>query len=383
MLDSIDARRRELRFARRLYPARIAGAGLGFWCVAAVFSQRDVPLWAWVALVFHGYLWPHLAWWLARRSDTPHRTEIRNLLVDSLLGGLWVALMAFNALSSVVVLAMLSVDNMAIGGWKLLAKAALVQLAGVGIAVVLVGVQLAPAPTPLVVYACLPMIAFYPLMAAAITFSFSQRLARQKQQWRALSHTDGLTGLPNRRYWEEAVIAQFEQYKRNGRCAALVMADIDHFKAVNDHFGHACGDEVIREVAACIAGHMRRVDVAGRYGGEEFALLLPDTDEAGAWQLAERLRNAVAQSDFAAQPGTRCTLSLGIAMITAARADYRDWIEAADAAMYQAKREGRNRSVVAGGDDGGEAAVLLGAMRAGPVAESLYLQRCSRVAGRP
>lgn len=159
-----------------------------------------------------------------------------------------------------------------------------------------------------------------------------------------LSSTDRLTGLYNRGHWEEALRLEFARHGRYGTSASLVMFDIDHFKRVNDTYGHQAGDKVIQCVADTIRGHVRDVDVAGRYGGEEFAVLLPDTDKDGAYQFAERLRRAVEAREVEHEGALiRCTISLGVADLQQPVATYKSLIEQADQALYTSKKQGRNQ----------------------------------------
>ena len=122
------------------------------------------------------------------------------------------------------------------------------------------------------------------------------------------------------------------------------MLDIDHFKSINDQYGHPAGDEVIRKVAEILRGSLRGDDVPGRYGGEEFGVLLPDTPEAGAEVIAERIRRRIERAALG-RPGLRATASIGIAEIRTRDVDYTVWISQADRALYAAKERGRNRSV--------------------------------------
>ena len=121
--------------------------------------------------------------------------------------------------------------------------------------------------------------------------------AAQKKQLEALSRTDGLTGLFNRSHWQNCLDAEFARSRRLNTPVALLMVDLDHFKSINDRFGHAAGDEVLRRAAALLRANLRCVDVVGRYGGEEFAVILPHTDGAAAQVVAERLRRALAGRD--------------------------------------------------------------------------------------
>ena len=122
------------------------------------------------------------------------------------------------------------------------------------------------------------------------------------------------------------------------------MLDIDHFKKVNDTYGHPFGDEVIREVANCLRKNMRTTDIAGRYGGEEFTLILVDTDLKNARFVAERIRQSIEECEFYYQGKlVKVTASIGIAHITGNIPDYKTWIKTADMGLYIAKDAGRNQ----------------------------------------
>ena len=162
-------------------------------------------------------------------------------------------------------------------------------------------------------------------------------------QLRTLSKTDFLTSLNNRGFWEEALINEYKRIKRSGHHSTLLMCDIDHFKRVNDTFCHAAGDAVIQHVAVAVKKNLRSTDVAGRYGGEEFAVLLLDTTVEQAMFFAERLRkNVEAMAVEYNQQILRVTVSIGVAEYREEMSEYRDWIEAADKALYQSKAAGRN-----------------------------------------
>lgn len=170
-------------------------------------------------------------------------------------------------------------------------------------------------------------------------------------QLRTLSKTDFLTSLNNRGSWEEALINEYKRIKRSGHHSTLLMCDIDHFKRVNDTFGHAAGDAVIQQVAAAVKKNLRSTDVAGRYGGEEFAVLLLDTTVDQAMFFAERLRkNVEAMAVEFNQQLLKVTVSIGVAEYREYMAEYRDWLEAADKALYQSKAAGRNRITKAGSE---------------------------------
>ena len=167
---------------------------------------------------------------------------------------------------------------------------------------------------------------------------------------RSLAMIDSLTGVFNRRAFMERAEKEYAIAQRNKTHLALLMIDIDFFKRINDEYGHPTGDDVLTDVARILGSRLRQQDTLGRYGGEEFCILLPGTDEAGAMVVAETLRNAVADSSLAAGRKTvSATISIGVTACPASCVErdqgFYKLLDDADAALYQAKREGRNRTV--------------------------------------
>lgn len=182
-----------------------------------------------------------------------------------------------------------------------------------------------------------------------LKFTYQDALEEQfNRQLYESAVRDNLTGLYNRRYFDDRLRAEMAYTLRHRSAFALMMADIDHFKRVNDEHGHQVGDSTLREVARRLSSAIRGEDVIARYGGEEFAILAREAEELEATTLAERLRLAVAHEPSTAdQPLLRVTISIGVAIApTVGVADVSELIRAADAALYEAKRQGRNRSVV-------------------------------------
>lgn len=180
---------------------------------------------------------------------------------------------------------------------------------------------------------------------------------RTEQQLHELARTDSLTGLSNRRHFMERAGELVSMCQRQGWSAAMVLIDVDRFKSVNDTYGHEAGDQVLKLVAKVIQSATREVDVLSRYGGEEFALFLPNTDLETAAKVSERARVALEQSAMEWE-GTalRVTASLGIAWATSDDLDLRDLTIQSDKALYAAKASGRNRVLVYGPEMDSEAA---------------------------
>jgi diguanylate cyclase (GGDEF)-like protein len=162
-----------------------------------------------------------------------------------------------------------------------------------------------------------------------------------------LAHTDPLTGLPNRRQWLDAANAAHARLLDEAQPYAVILCDLDHFKAINDRHGHAGGDDALRALGQALCETLRRDDLVGRWGGEEFAVLLPDTDLAGAVQAAQDLRRRVDNLELTLD-GHRAHLSMTLG-VAEAQADesLHELLRRADAAMYRGKHAGRNRVVKA------------------------------------
>jgi diguanylate cyclase (GGDEF)-like protein len=159
-----------------------------------------------------------------------------------------------------------------------------------------------------------------------------------------LSQTDGLTKLFNRSHWQQCIEAEFKRYTRSQHTSSLVMLDIDHFKSVNDNYGHLVGDDVIRHLAKVVHEQVRETDVTGRYGGEEFVILLADTHLEDAIVFAERLRKTVEESVVIYNDiEINYTISLGVAEVEPTFTTVSQWLEHVDSALYQSKENGRNK----------------------------------------
>ncbi len=169
---------------------------------------------------------------------------------------------------------------------------------------------------------------------------------------RRLSAIDGLTGLANRRNFDEFIEREWRRAVRDKKPISIIMMDIDHFKAYNDHYGHQGGDDCLKKVASVIAETVKRpADLASRYGGEEFVVVLPETEIKGAAELAERLRmevEAMGNPHEHSSASKVVTISVGVASLIPERGmAHSELVELADKALYAAKRDGRNRVQVA------------------------------------
>ncbi len=194
-------------------------------------------------------------------------------------------------------------------------------------------------------------------LAAAERHRLEEERARVRSELvraRELALQDELTGLANRRALEQMLVGEVTRSLRHGHPLSILMVDVDHFKVINDTYGHRAGDEVLRELARLLVEKLRSIDQAARYGGEEFFVLMPETPVAEAYRVAERVRCAVEAHTFVVDPEDdeppiplRIAVSLGAAGLPESASTLEGLVEVADRALYDAKRQGRNRVVVA------------------------------------
>ena len=177
---------------------------------------------------------------------------------------------------------------------------------------------------------------------------YADRLRHNVQLSLEMAITDQLTGLHNRRYMSRHLDTLVDSARKNGRPLAFVIMDIDYFKSVNDSYGHDIGDEVLKEFASRIAANVRGIDLACRFGGEEFVVVMPDTDVAFAYSVSERLRHSIETTPFRisrAPHSLNLTISIGIAGLEGAEDSAEALLHRADQALYRAKKTGRNKVV--------------------------------------
>ncbi len=348
MSDPLDPSQAALRstrlrsLARRIYPFRILGMGLGVIPILVVLHELAMPWPAWAWTVFCGLVWPHVAYHLhARRSRNPSDAELRNLTIDSALTASLLPLMHFTLLPSVMLLTVAAADKISSGVrglWRYSFPAMAIGLLATGL---LTGFQTRFDTSMEVLLACLPMLVVHTLAVAMGAYHLIRRVQLQNLRLDTLSRFDVLTGLENRGHWQEQALALLGKHHA-GRCeATLVLIDADHFKSINDNYGHAAGDDVLRGIADVLRRVVPAGGHAGRLGGDEFAVVLP-FPESDARAIAESLRAGVTAMTFSEWPDLNCTVSIGLAAPAAEDLDLRQWSQRADKALYESKSRGRN-----------------------------------------
>ncbi|ENG2550566.1 TPA: diguanylate cyclase AdrA [Citrobacter farmeri] len=342
-----DHQRSGLRFARRVrVPRAVALGGMFFPVAAALVASPVSGVW-WLLLVGWAFVWPHLAWQIASRAVDPLSREFANLKTDAALAGMWVGLMGGNALPSTALLMIVCMNLMGAGGVRLFVAGFALMVVACLVTLQLTGVSLTLTSTALEGVLTLPVIVIYPLLFSWISYQAATKLAQHKRRLQVMSTCDGMTGVYNRRHWEILLRNEFEHCRRQHRDATLLIIDIDHFKSINDTWGHDVGDEAILALTRQLRLTLRGSDVIGRFGGDEFAVIMCGTPAESAIAAMSRVHEGLHGLRLACAPQVILHISVGVAPLTPQFGHYREWLKSADLALYKAKNAGRNRTEVA------------------------------------
>jgi diguanylate cyclase len=332
------------RIALYTYIPRIFSYFMGLVIIIIIFNnnESDYQDGPWIMPILFAIClgWPHLAFWGANKSTKPHKVIISSLMFDAFFTGLWIPLISFELIPSSAFLMVLMMNNISAGGFKLFLMGLFTTLAGTLISMITINSSIRLESNIAVLLACLPIIMIYPMLLVSTNYKLTRILLLQREKLVHLNHNDSLTGLFSRSYWEQRLLEEFNRCKRSNENACVMMVDIDHFKMINDTYGHLVGDQVLNQFGTLLK-QLRVSDIAGRYGGEEFAVILPNSSLEESLQVSERLRKEIEKFQF--DHIDTCTVSIGIALLDKNFEDAYQWLNAADKALYQSKKEGRNR----------------------------------------
>lgn len=339
-------------------------------CALHVQAGNYSP-WVWPFMVLQFLVYPHLVYWRAVRAADPQQAEFGNLLLDIALWGVWAAVLGFPTWITLTLFICSAINNAISLGHRGLLRAVLAFGAGAGLGVLAFGFELAPPDGPAVIWLCALGITGYLMAIGQIAYRRTVILRRLREKLRdsesALqkanenlharlkdiqilqkqlqdqANCDPLTGLFNRRYLEATFDREQARCRREGKPLTLMMLDIDHFKAINDRYGHLIGDDVIRQIGTLMQACSRKEDVPCRFGGEEFVLLMPNISPEKALERGEQMR---AEFEKIAVPQAlgevRATVSIGIAVTPGHLINLDELTRRADLALYAAKHRGRN-----------------------------------------
>ncbi|MEL0167398.1 MAG: diguanylate cyclase [Pseudomonadaceae bacterium] len=356
------------------YRNRTASFALLFAAIGVHFAAFGHGWLPWTLLVIQFLIYPHLMYLRASRASTPLASELNSLLCDCFLFGIWISWLGFPLWITYTMVTGVTINLMVFRGPKGLLQAAVALSAGMALSLLFHKPHLAVYtnwPSSLL---CIIGLSVYLMMVGNVAFTRNDRIRETRnqlhqsqdalqqanlalqqqleenkllqQKLRDLADRDPLTDTYNRRYFDVTIARELGFCQRHGQPLALILIDIDHFKSVNDDYGHQAGDQLLIALATLLGKHSRASDIVCRFGGEEFLVALPNTDCATAQARAEEYRNAFAATSIQWQEQTvGTTISLGVACYPVHAGDAEGLLQCADIALYRAKKSGRNRVV--------------------------------------
>lgn len=354
---------------------RSASFAIAFVFLTIHWWGQPVPGWGWSLLALQFLIYPHLLYWRARRTRDTQRAELQNLMLDCFVLGIWSGALGFPLWITFTLFISSAINNAISRGWPGVVRALLAFGGGALLGWLPTGTGAAPAESGWVILLCVVGLTWYLLAIGHVAYARARalRATREKlkhgelalqqanetlrariEEIHALQHLlkdqanrDPLTSLFNRRYLQDTMQGELARCRREAQPLCVVMIDIDHFKRVNDTYGHQIGDEVLKCLGKLLADDVRSGDVACRFGGEEFLILMTGLSAAAACPRAEQWRARFAAAEIRSD-GRRVPLSLSIGM--AAFPEHgqtaEELVHRADQALYAAKLNGRDQVVI-------------------------------------
>lgn len=326
--------------------------------VASHLTERGHGAGAWVALVATYLVYPQAAWLWARSRPDARRAELINVHVDTFLFGAWAAGLHYPLWLAFIFGIGATLNPTAFRGWRGLRRALPPLAGGLAVGTAFGGAGFAPDTSLRTAALSMATMGTFVLIVGQEAYQRSHKLDRARKalrrqleaidalqtRLRDQAERDPLTGLFNRRHLETALPAAFDRCVAARTPISLAMIDLDHFKRINDTFGHPAGDDVLKSLAGLLGAHVRGSDVVCRFGGEEFLVVLPGMGREAALQRAEQWRSGFESQRVASGAHViAATLSVGIATGLDDGATTAELVRAADDALYRAKRAGRNQ----------------------------------------
>lgn len=321
-----------------VYKFRVLGMALAGLAIAAVLYENSVSMYYWFWWVFSCFLWPHVAFQLAKSQSNPMLAERNNLLFDSFIAGTWTALMWFNLLPAVILWVTTTADKATSGIKNLWLHSQPVLLLGLVLGSLLTGFKFQPNTSMFVILAVLPILTVHIIFVSLETYKLIRKVQKQNITFKELSQKDTLTQLYNRRHWQHQVETMLNSENAS---LSLILIDIDNFKQFNDSHGHSTGDEILVAISNVIIETLPESAVAGRLGGDEFAVVIKGGLPM-ARNMADQIRLQVAELSHKELDDINCTVSIGLSE-KEPQERMRSWFDRADKKLYSAKYAGRNQ----------------------------------------
>ena len=339
--DEAAQKARSRKFVWRVFVMRQLGTTLCLISIASVLWTMHYPLFTFALLFINAFVWPTVACLFSIQSIDPVSTEHNSLIIDSALGGLWIAVMGLNPVPCLLISAVLISDRYVAGGWRLLKPALSALILGFFITWSILGYPLYLSMNNIIVWCSLPLATIYMIGLSIVSRHLSVSLSKRNREFERIAMMDPRLHIPNRRLFEQRLASTFVQNQREPNFAYLMLLDVDHFKEINDSYGHEIGDYILLEISNILRQSLNSTDIPARFGGDELAVIAIGYQEKEVFELAQHILERVKSLRLINHESCRVTISIGIAAVTKAYSTT-DWLRKADQALYHVKNSGRN-----------------------------------------
>lgn len=332
---------RSKRYVFRIFVMRQIGTILCFFSISSALYYLNYHEIMYVLLAFNALVWPISAYIYAKNKKHGVKATNISLVIDAGLGGMWVAIMEVSPFPSLIMIAILISDRFAAGGWQIL-RPSLIAMLGTFLTVwSITGFKVNLSFNNMMVWSSLPLATIYLLSLSILTRKLAVQLIEKNREFERIALMDPRLHIPNRRLFEQRLSSIFMQTQRNATSAHLILLDVDHFKQINDNYGHEAGDYFLAEMSNILRQMIGPKDTPARFGGDELAIIVVDQSNEDILLLAQKIKHSIKHIHLQSDPEFSTTVSIGIASAETVNT-VSEWFALADKALYEVKRNGRN-----------------------------------------
>ena len=332
---------RSNRYVFRIFVMRQTGTTLCFLSISSVLHFLNYSSFVYILLAINAFCWPLVAYLYAKNKTDAVKATNLSLVIDAALGGFWIGVMAISPFPSLIMMAILVSDRYAAGGWEILKPSLIVMLTSCLIVWAILGFQINIEFDRAMIWFSLPLATVYIMSLSVLTRNLAVQLIDKNREFERIALMDPRLHIPNRRMFEQRLSSTFVQTHRNESYAHLMLMDVDHFKYINDTYGHEAGDYFLSEISTVLRNMIGPKDVPARFGGDELAIIVVDQTNEQILQLAQDISNRIKQIRLQSDHEFSATISIGIASIETVKT-VSEWFSLADKALYYIKRNGRD-----------------------------------------
>ncbi|MBW4239660.1 diguanylate cyclase [Enterobacter roggenkampii] len=332
---------RNISFIKRVYFLRQIGVVLCFIPIYSVLQEQSHNKITVALLIMNALTWPSIAYLASVISKDMLNTEKKNMILDSIWAGIWIAVMQVSPVPSLFIISVQIADRYAAGGWRLL-KPALSWMMLIFFIVWLVNdFKYTTEFSVRTMWLSLPLVTCYPILLSVVSRHLSIKLRKRRELLEKQALMDPGLDLPNRRYFEQKMEGAFRATQKKRILSYLLLIDVDNFKHINDTYGHEVGDAVLSRISTILQECAGVQDIPARFGGDELAVIVNNSNNDLVLSMVQVIRGKINSLSLPSHKDISCTVSIGISCAKN-KASIIDWIKDADELLYKVKRNGKN-----------------------------------------